>query len=196
MRFTTTVAETFLELAGASGLTVTVDGHEVVPTYDGRRLWLTGLGGTHEVVATARLPYVTDGDGMHRMVDPADGEIYLGAYLGMDIAQKVLCCFDQNDLKAPITLTVRADPAWTVLANGRTLASADGRWEHAGLPFGWHARRSLAAELDRDVAELRAVTEGCYDHCASIIEEPYPFDSFDQVFVPGLNWAPRRCRAA
>ena len=134
VRFTTTVAKTFLELTGASGLSVTLDGHEVVPTYDGRRLWLTGLGGTHEVVATARLPYVTDGDGMHRMVDPADGEVYVGAYLGMDIAQKVLCCFDQNDLKAPITLTARADPAWTVLANGRTVASADGRWEFAPTP--------------------------------------------------------------
>jgi aminopeptidase N len=62
------------------------------------------------------------------------------------------------------------------------------RWEHAGLPFGWHARASLAAELERDADELRAVTEACFDHYARIFTEPYPFDSFDQVFVPGLNW--------
>jgi aminopeptidase N len=150
---------------------------------------------------------------MHHMVDPADGETYVGAYLGMDVAQKVFCCFDQNDLKAPMAVSVAADPAWTVLANGRTLAAADGhwefaatppippallvvaagpwtsvRWQHAGLPFGWHARASLAAELDRDAAELRRVTEACYDHFAEILDEPYPFDSYDQVFVPGLNW--------
>ncbi len=218
VRFTATAPRTFLELADAAGLTVALDGQQVDPAYEGRRVHLVGLGGPHEVVVTARLPYVTDGDGMHRMVDPADGATYVGAYLGMDIAQKVFCCFDQNDLKAPIALSVRADPASIVLANGRTLrpapgAAADGewefaatppippalfvvaagpwvsrRWEHAGLPFGWHARASLSAELDRDLAELRAITEGCFDHYARIFEEPYPFDSFDQVFVPGLNW--------
>ncbi len=131
----------------------------------------------------------------------------------MDVAQKVFACFDQNDLKAPIALSVVADPSWTVLANGVTLASADGhwefaatppippalvvvaagpwasvRWEHAGLPFGWHARASLADELHRDADELREITERCYDHFAEIFDEPYPFDSYDQVFVPGLNW--------
>ncbi len=216
--FTAATPETFLELTAATDLAVTLDGHDVAPAYDGRRLLLSGLDrsgrdGRHEVVVDARLPYVTDGDGMHRMVDPADGATYLGAYLGMDIAQKVFCCFDQNDLKAPIALTVRAEPAWTVLANGRTLAAGDGswafaptppippalfvvaagpwvsrHWEHAGLPFGWHARASLAAELDRDLEELRAITADCFDHYARIFEEPYPFDSFDQVFVPGLNW--------
>jgi aminopeptidase N len=85
--FECTTAETFLELTAASDLTVTVDGAAADATYDGRRLQLTGLGGHHTVVVDARLPYVTDGDGMHRMVDPADGATYVGAYLGMDIAQ-------------------------------------------------------------------------------------------------------------
>jgi len=211
--FTATAPETFLELTAAEELAVELDGRAVAPAYDGRRIRLTGLGGRHEVVVTARLPYVTDGDGMHRTVDPADGETYVAAYLGMDIAQKVFACFDQNDLKAPIALTVEADPAATVLANGRTLRAEAGswefaptppippalfvvaagpwvsrRWEHAGLPFGWHARASLAAELDRDLEELRSITEGCFDHYARIFTEPYPFDSFDQVLVPGLNW--------
>lgn len=213
VRFSSTTTETFLELTAATDLAVTVDGAPGDTSYDGRRLSVRGLGGTHEVVVEARLPYVTDGDGMHLTVDPADDQTYVGAYVGMDIAQKVYCCFDQNDLKAPITLTVVADPAWTVLANGRTLTSAGGRWEfaatppippalfvvaggpwasvrweHGGLPFGWHARASLAGELERDTPELRAITEGCFDHFAEIFEEPYPFDSYNQVFVPGLNW--------
>ena len=32
------------------------------------------------------------------------------------------------------------------------------------------------------------VTEQCFDHYAELFDEPYPFDSYDQVFVPGLNW--------
>jgi len=226
VRFACTEPTTFLELTGAVEPAVTVDGtaldaDAVRAAYDGRRLHLDGLDrtgtgdGGHEVVVDARLPYVTDGDGMHTMTDPADGETYVGAYVGMDVAQKVFCCFDQNDLKAPLTLTVRADPAWTVLANGRPEegTGTDGAWsfattpplptamvvvlagpwhsrtwEHAGLPFGWHARASLAADLDRDLDELRATTEACFDHYADLFDEPYPFASYHQAFVPGQNW--------
>ena len=211
--FAATTSETFLELTAATDLEVEVNGEPTEPSYDGRRLLLTGLAARNEVVVSARLPYVTDGDGMHLVTDPADGETYASAYLGMDVAQRVFPCFDQNDLKAPVTLSVVADPAWTVLANGR-LAERDGgrwrfertqpiplamfvvcagpwhsvTWEHAGLPFGWHARRSLAAELDRDAAELRAVTEACFDHYAELFSEPFAFGSYDQAFVPGQNW--------
>ncbi len=59
----------------------------------------------------ARLPYVTDGEGMHTFTDPADGEVYASAYVGMDLAHRVFPCFDQNDLKAPITLRVTAPDA-------------------------------------------------------------------------------------
>jgi len=226
VRFTCTEPTTFLELTAASDLTVSVDGAALDgaaarAAYDGRRLRLDGLDrsgggdGRHEVVVEARLPYVTDGDGMHTMTDPTDGQTYVGAYVGMDVAQRVFCCFDQNDLKAPLTLTVRADPAWTVLANGRPEdgTGVDGEWrftttpplptamvvvlagpwhsrtwEHAGLPFGWHARASLAADLDRDLDELRATTEACFDHYAGLFDEPYPFGSYHQAFVPGQNW--------
>ena len=162
----------------------------------------------------ARLPYVTDGDGMHTFTDPADGERYVSAYVGIDITQRVFACFDQVDLKAPITLRVVADPAWTVLSNSsgrharrRTRGSsrrrrrsrstcsccAPGRGTRGpsstrGLPMGWHARRSLAAELDRDFDELRRITEQCFDHYAELFDEPFPFDTYDQVFVPELNW--------
>jgi len=216
VRFASTGAETFLELTHARDLSVTVNGERVEPTYDGRRIALAGLttDAANEVVVEARLPYVTDGDGMHIVTDPADGETYASAYVGMDVAQRVFACFDQNDLKAPVDLSVTADPRWTVLANGRTLEHEDGSWrfattppiptamfvvcagpwhsrtwEHAGLPFGWHARRSLAAELDRDFDDLRRVTEACFDHYTQrLFDEPYAFDSYDQVFVPGQNW--------
>ena len=199
-------------------MTVTVNGVAVEPAYDGHRIPLTGLrtDGQNKVVVEARLPYVTDGDGMHTFTDPADGERYVSAYVGVDITQRVFACFDQVDLKAPITCGWWPTPAWTVLSNGEASAAKDterarggstptppipidlfvlcaGPWhsrtfEHAGLPMGWHARRSLAAELDRDFDELRRITEQCFDHYAELFDEPFPFDTYDQVLVPELNW--------
>ncbi|GIF47718.1 aminopeptidase N [Asanoa ferruginea] len=219
VRFTTTGGDTFLELHRAEALEVTLDGSTIIPGYDGSRIALAGLTpGPHEVVVDARLRYVTDGEGMHTFTDPVDGERYVGGYLGVDITQRLFACFDQLDLRAPITLTVTADPTWTVLSNGLPTYAENGqfgfattqpiacdlfavvagpyhsvRWEHRGLAMGWHARRSLAAELDRDAAELRRVTEVCFDHYAEIFTEPFPFDSYDQVFVPELNWGAMEC---
>ena len=217
VHFASSGPETFLELHRGADLTVTVNGDTSGATYDGSRIALTGLltgpADRNEVVVAARLPYVTDGDGMHAFTDPADGERYVSAYVGVDITQRVFACFDQVDLKAPITLRVVADPAWTVLSNGSVAMTQADAWEfaptppipidlfvlcagpwhsrtfeHAGLPMGWHARRSLAAELDRDFDELRRITEQCFDHYAELFDEPFPFDTYDQVLVPELNW--------
>ncbi|MBO0847236.1 MAG: aminopeptidase N [Nocardioides sp.] len=208
---------TFLELAGAQDLRLRVNDAPVEsPAYDGTRIMLHDLAPSNEVVVEARVPYVNDGDGMHTVTDPADKATYVMAYAGMDLGHRVFACFDQPDLKAPITLTVTAPDDWTVVANGRPV---DGRevsggtwqftttppistylftvcagpwasrtWEHAGLCFGWHARASLAAELDRDFENLREVTEQCFDFYTSTFDEPYPFDSYDQVMGPGHNW--------
>ncbi len=219
VRFRTRGGNTFLELYQAESLEVTLDGSAVAPAYDGCRIPLEGLApGPHEVVVDARLRYVTDGEGLHTFTDPVDGERYVGGYLGLDITQRLFACFDQLDLKGPITLNVTADPAWTVLSNGLPTVVEGGRfgfattppipcdlfvvvagpyhsvrWEHRGRPMGWHARRSLAAELEREAAELRRVTEVCFDHYAEIFSEPFPFDSYDQVFVPDLNWGAMEC---
>ena len=61
------------------------------------------------------------------------------------------------------------------------------RGEHRGIPFGLHSRRSLAAVLDRDADEILALTRACFDHYLEIFTEPYPFDSYDQAFVPELE---------
>jgi len=215
-RFTANRPSTFLELTAATDVTLDC-AHSLAWTYDGRRIHLEGLpvGKPVEVVVHAEVPYVSDGDGMHLMTDPEDGETYVSAYLSLDVAQRVFPCFDQPDLKATFDLAVSADPRWSVLANGRLREhdEAAGRWrfattpricpslfvvcagpwhsvtwEHAGLPFGWHARASLAAELDRDAEELRRTTEACFDHYATLFDQPYAFDSYDQLFGPGHNW--------
>ena len=109
--------ETFLELSDATELSATLNGDAVMP-YDGERLALPNLVEHNVVELTARLPYVSDGDGMHAITDPADGERYVAAYTAMDIARRVVPCFDQPDLKTRFTLSVLAPAHWTVLANG------------------------------------------------------------------------------
>ncbi len=60
------------------------------------------------------------------------------------------------------------------------------RAEHRGLDFGLHARQSLAGLLHRDADEILAITRACFDRYLEIFTEPYPFDSYDQAFVPEL----------
>ncbi|MGN6782034.1 MAG: aminopeptidase N [Marmoricola sp.] len=213
IRFTAAGAgDTFAELVGALDASALLDGAPVPVDLDGGRIAVELAPGEHELVVDARLPYVTDGEGMNTFTDPEDGARYVGAYCGMDVAHKVFACFDQPDLKARVTLEVTAPADWTVLANG-TSSRQGGHWafsttppippylfvvcagpwhsvpfSHAGLPFGWHARRSLAARLDRDAEDLVALTTACFDHLTGTFTEPYPFDSYDQVFVPGHNW--------
>ncbi|MFF4321909.1 aminopeptidase N [Streptomyces sp. NPDC001568] len=71
-------------------------------------------------------------------------------------------------------------------------AVAGGPWhsittEHAGLPFGIHCRKSLAPHLDADADEILSVTTDCFDRYHEKFAEPYPFDSYDQAFVPEFN---------
>jgi aminopeptidase N len=127
-------ADTFLELRGASD--VRVDG--AAATYDGRRIALAGLQRHNQVSVEATMPYVTDGDGMTVTIDPADGERYVCGYTAMDVAQKVIPCFDQPDLKSTFTVSVIAPSHWTVLANGvleeRATTGGATRWHFSPTP--------------------------------------------------------------
>ena len=207
-------ADTFVEVKPAELRSVTLDGEPLDPeTLDGNRLPLKGLTpGTHELRVDAAMRYSRTGEGMHRFTDPTDGETYVYTQLFMDDVQRVFAAFDQPDLKAVFDLTVTAPEAWTVLANGRTerhddatwraattplistylVAVAAGPWhsvrtEHRGLPFGIHCRRSLAPHLDTDADEILDITRALYDRYHEKFEEPYPFDSYDQAFVPEFN---------
>ncbi|MGA5269998.1 aminopeptidase N [Streptomyces lydicamycinicus] len=209
-----TAGDTFVELRPAELHSVTLDGRPLDPAaLDDNRLPLTGLApGAHELRLDATMHYSRTGEGMHRFTDPADGESYVYTQLFMEDVQRVFAAFDQPDLKAVFALSVQAPEDWTVLANGRTEHLGEGRWdaaptplistylvavaagpwhsvrtEHAGLPFGIHCRRSLAPHLDADAGEILDLTRRCFDRYHEIFEEPYPFDSYDQAFVPEFN---------
>jgi aminopeptidase N len=207
-------ADTFVEVRAAGVGPVTLDGVPVDATevVDGR-LPLRGLSrGAHVLRVEADMRYSRVGEGMHRFVDPADGEAYLYTQCCMAEAPSVFACFDQPDLKAVLAVSVTAPEGWTVLGNGIAEHVGGGRWvcaatppistylmavvagpyhsvrsEHRGLPFGLHVRRSLAAHLDRDAEELLDITRRCFDRYHEKFDEPYPFDSYDQAFVPEFN---------
>ena len=115
--------ETFIDLRDAAIRSASLNGVEITPDdYDDEAgLTLPGLQATNELVVDADLAYTTTGEGLHRMVDPADGEVYLYSQFETADAKRVFACFDQPDLKATYTLTVTAPASWVVVAN--TLAS-------------------------------------------------------------------------
>ncbi|MFE9447650.1 aminopeptidase N [Streptomyces sp. NPDC006739] len=215
IRFTArTEGETFVEVKPAELRSVTLDGQPMDPeTLDQHRLPLKNLtAGEHELCVDAVMRYSRTGEGMHHFTDPTDGETYVYTQVFMDDVQRVFAAFDQPDLKAVFELTVSAPQDWTVLANGVTEHLGEGRWraaptplistylvavaagpwhsvraEHRGLPLGLHCRRSLAPHLDADAEEILGITRACYDRYHEKFEEPYPFDSYDQAFVPEFN---------
>jgi aminopeptidase N len=207
-------ASTFVELQCRSLVSATLNGVDLPSeAHQGNRLVLDGLLGANEVVVVADIDYTTTGDGMHRFVDPADGEVYVGAYVGVVNAQLVFACFDQPDLKARIRTSVMVPTGWTAVGPGRVTSCVDGRIEmaatppvspylfvlvagplhavhseHRGLPFSVYARASLARQLENDAPEILGIAHACYDHYLEIFDPPYPFDKYDQAFVPELNW--------
>jgi len=206
-------ADSFIELAPAWLHRAVLNGRELDrDTLRDGRLPLAGLLPDNELLVEADMAYVSAGPGLHRSTDPADGETYLALQGGLGNAPRVFAAFDQPDLKAVMTATVIAPRAWTVIGNGRARPAGDGRWElaptpplspylftvvagpyvsvtaeHRGIPFGLHGRRSLAPQLHRDAAEILDITRACFDRYREIFTEPYPYDSYDQAFVPELE---------
>ncbi len=209
-------AASFVELQPARLHRVVLNGHDIDPgVLAGGRLPLTGLLADNELQVEADMPYSRTGEGMHRFTDEADGETYLALHGGLDNAQRVFAAFDQPDMKAVIHAAVTAPGPWIVIGNGVSRPDGAGtprRWqiaatppisvylftvlagpyhaiksEHRGVPLALYSRQSLAGHLHRDAAEILAITRACFDRYLEIFDEPYPFDSYDQAFVPELE---------
>ncbi|WP_432986243.1 aminopeptidase N [Dactylosporangium sp. CA-233914] len=200
-------AGTFAEVKGAQAVHVRLNGREA-PVVDGRVV-LRDLAAENRLEASFRAPYSHSGEGVHRFTDPEDARTYLYGQAPIDDAQRMFVCFDQPDLKAPISLTVLAPAQWTVRANAPVRSSADGRWkfertpplstylfsflagpwhvlerEHDGIPLGLLCRRSLAPALDADADELFGATAASLDHYHELFDTRYPFAKYDQAFIP------------
>jgi aminopeptidase N len=210
-------ADTFIDLVAETVHSATLNGTELdVSTYsEAGGLPLPGLGEQNTLVVTADCRYSNTGEGLHRFADPEDGQVYLYTQFEPADAKRMFTCFDQPDLKAAFTLHVTAPFDWQVVANtgDRTIEAGPGGSQlvhfaptkristylvaliagpyarvtdsHEGIPLGLYCRASLAQYLDPD--ELFRVTKQGFDFFHRVFDYPYPFDKYDQLFVPEFN---------
>jgi aminopeptidase N len=209
-------AETFVDCV-AEVLSATLNGVPLGPAADGR-ITLTGLAEQNSLRVQSVQANTTHGEGVHKAVDPADGEVYVWMSFEPDEARSVWACFDQPDLKAPHAFTVTAPAQWTVTSNSgepriEALGSAR-RWtfpatpplstyntvvnagplyeirrEAGGYDLGVYARRSLASILERDADEIFTVTAQGLGFFGDVFGLPFPQRKYDQVFMPEFGGA-------
>ncbi|PPB50003.1 aminopeptidase N [Arthrobacter pityocampae] len=112
-------ASTFLDFIGeVTGLEVNGRVLDPATAGDGARVLLHDLADHNTVTLTGRARYSTSGEGLHRFVDPADGETYLYTQYEPADARRVFANFEQPDLKATFAFSVVAPADWTVASNG------------------------------------------------------------------------------
>jgi aminopeptidase N len=128
-RSTTTVvfealagADTVIDIAADTVRSATLNGRELdVSGYDeSTGIPLRGLADRNVVVIDTDCSYSNTGEGLHRFVDPVDGETYLYSQFETADAKRMFACFDQPDLKATFDLRVLAPKHWKVISNGAT----------------------------------------------------------------------------
>lgn len=207
--------ETWLDFIGEVDALL-VDGAPHLLEYDGARIRLTGLPRRRcTVTVHARGRYSRTGEGLHRFVDPADGETYLYTQYEPADARRVFPNLEQPDLRAPFTFSLTGPEGWWMGSNqpeASRSAVADGvvRVEFApthtlstyitclaagpyhrvtdtwgDLELGLMCRRSLARYLDAD--ELFRLTKAGLDWLTASFGE-YPWGTkYDQIFVPEYN---------
>ncbi|MGV0794184.1 aminopeptidase N [Mycolicibacterium sp. XJ1819] len=120
-------ADTYLDIAAERIRAATLNGRDIdVSAYDeSTGIALRGLAERNVVVVDADCRYSNTGEGLHRFVDPVDGEVYLYSQFETADAKRMFACFDQPDLKATFDVVVTAPPHWEVVSNGATIDVED-----------------------------------------------------------------------
>lgn len=214
-------ASTFIDAITDSVHSVRLNGRDLDPSCcDGLRIRLDSLEGDNILEVDADMRYTNTGEGLHRFVDPADGETYLYTQFEVADSRRVFPVFEQPDLKATFQFTVTAPSDWTVVSNSpapdpepgpdgslvwrfaptprlssyvtaivagpyrhvhSSLTSSDGR----EIPLGLYARKSIFEDVDADA--LFDVTRRGFRFYEDRFGRPYPFEKYDQLFVPEFN---------
>ncbi|MGY1617054.1 aminopeptidase N [Geodermatophilus sp. SYSU D00691] len=210
-------ADTFIDLVAEQVRSATLNGVALdVGTYtEEGGLPLPGLAERNTLTVDADCRYSNSGEGLHRFEDPEDGHVYLYSHFEPAEAKRMFACFDQPDLKGAFAVHVTAPFDWQVVSNtgDRTIEAGPGGSQlvhfaptkristylvalvagpyarvtdsHDGIPLGLYCRASLAKHLDPE--ELFRVTKQGFDFYHRVFDYPYPFDKYDQLFVPEFN---------
>lgn len=223
VRFSATAgADTFIDLIARDIREITLNGRAIDPAtaFADSRIALTGLEAENELVIDADCLYTNTGEGLHRFVDPVDGEVYLYSQFEVPDSRRMFAVFEQPDLKATFQFTVTAPAAWKVVSNSPTpepqpqgegtatwafaatprissyitaliagpyeatfseLTSSSGRV----IPLGVYGRKSLWQYLDADY--IFDKTRQGFTYFEDKFDYAYPFEKYDQLFVPEFN---------
>ncbi|MGW5047634.1 aminopeptidase N [Streptomyces griseoluteus] len=210
-------AESFIDLVAPAVREVTLNGDALDPAevFKESRIALPGLlEGRNILRVVADCAYTNTGEGLHRFVDPVDEQAYLYTQFEVPDARRVFASFEQPDLKATFRFTVTAPEGWTVISNSPTPEPKDNVWAFAptpristyitalivgpyhsvhsvyekdgqSVPLGIYCRPSLAEHLDSDA--IFEVTRQGFDWFQEKFDYAYPFEKYDQLFVPEFN---------
>lgn len=166
----------FADLVAPSVTSVTLNGRALDPAvvFDGSRIALFGLAEENVLVVDAQCAYSRTGEGMHRFVDPEDGEVYLYTQYEPADARRVFATFEQPDLKAPFTFEVTAPEGWTVWSNGAVTGSGaeSGVWTFA--------------ETRPISTYITAVVAGPYHHVTDVYRRALPDGSTLEIPLGAL----------
>ncbi|WP_166873391.1 aminopeptidase N [Salinibacterium sp. ZJ450] len=216
-------ASTFIDAFTRTVRRVTLNGVDLDPATvsDGVRIQLDNLQAENVLEVEADAEYTNSGEGLHRFVDPVDGEVYLYSQFEVPDSRRMYTVFEQPDLKATFRFTVTAPAAWQVVSNSPTpepqpiegtdkaiwrfeptprissyitalvagpyavtrseLTSRDGRT----IPLGVFSRASLSQHMDADY--IFEKTRQGFAYFEEKFDYAYPFEKYDQLFVPEFN---------
>ncbi len=215
-----------LDLDKATVKSLTVNGKQVTPQYN---TWFITLApqdlakGRNTVTVGYERLHSTNGEGLHRMVDPVDGRVYTYSHFEPAAAHQMFAVFDQPDLKATYTVTVNAPADWHVVTTTRESGIADAsggkRWTfpktkklspynfslHAGpykvwedksgkYPMRLFARQSVAAQVTP--ADWFRYTRSGIGFFENYFGIPYQFEKYDQLLVPDFLYGAMENAAA
>ncbi|NGO76370.1 aminopeptidase N [Streptomyces sp. YC504] len=210
-------AESFIDLVADAVHEVVLNGKslDVAAVFRDSRIALKHLQqGGNVLKVVADCAYTNTGEGLHRFVDPVDDQAYLYTQFEVPDARRVFANFEQPDLKATFQFTVKAPSGWTVISNSPTPEPKDDVWTFAptpristyitalivgpyhavhatyerdgqSVPLGIYCRPSLAEFLDADA--IFDVTRQGFDWFQEKFDYAYPFEKYDQLFVPEFN---------
>lgn len=111
-------AATFVDLIAETVHEVSLNGTPL-PTsiYRDSRLELEDLAPQNTLRVVATCLYSHTGEGLHRFTDPSDNKSYCYSQFEVPDSRRVYAVFEQPDIKADFTFTVRTPADWKVFSN-------------------------------------------------------------------------------
>ncbi|MBC7464283.1 MAG: aminopeptidase N [Actinobacteria bacterium] len=211
-------ASTFIDAVGRSVVSATLNGEALdVSDFDGETIKLPSLAANNELRLVIEGIYSKSGEGLHRFVDPADGEVYLYTQHETADARRTFPCFDQPDLKATFAISTLTPAHWEVISNNAAEKVTDlgesKRWDFKRTPvISTYLTAIVAGAYHRvddvyvgqktvplglfcrkslaehmDSEELFKLTKQGFAFYEKEFGLAYPFDKYDQLAVAEFN---------